>query len=158
MAAVFENFGLTDLVAKPEDALRLATLAAVDGAKIRGYGGSLEHFWLEAVKDRVGEEYFTAQEIPSSLVTDIATDPNGLVLQLANARPSELLVVVPVDGTLRLACGAVYDFYQFVQPMEQRLTDEEWREQIGQWAGPYGRNPDAQVEKPWWTLSYWSAE
>ena len=40
MAAVFENFGLTDLVAKPEDALRLATLAAVDGAKIRGYGGN----------------------------------------------------------------------------------------------------------------------
>ena len=40
MATAFENFGLTDLVAKPEDALRLATLAAVDGAKIRGYGGN----------------------------------------------------------------------------------------------------------------------
>ena len=141
-----------------EKELKNQTLTEEEYELIRGYGGSLEHFWLEAVKDRVGEEYFTAQEIPSSLVTDIATDPNGLVLQLANARPSELLVVVPVDGTLRLACGAVYDFYQFVQPMEQRLTDEEWREQIGQWAGPYGRNPDAQVEKPWWTLSYWSAE
>ena len=39
MATAFANFGLTDLVAKPEDALRLATLAAVDGTKIRGYGG-----------------------------------------------------------------------------------------------------------------------
>ena len=31
MATAFENFALTDLVRKPEDALRLASLAAVEG-------------------------------------------------------------------------------------------------------------------------------
>lgn len=40
MATAFEHFALTDLVAKPEDALRLASLAAVEGEKIRGYGGN----------------------------------------------------------------------------------------------------------------------
>ena len=40
MATAFENFGLSDLVAKPEDALRLASLAAVEGDKICGYGGN----------------------------------------------------------------------------------------------------------------------
>ena len=40
MATAFDNFGLRDLVAKPEDALRLASLAAVDGRKIRGYSGN----------------------------------------------------------------------------------------------------------------------
>lgn len=35
----FENFGLRDLVAKPEDAFRLAALASVEGQRIRAYGG-----------------------------------------------------------------------------------------------------------------------
>ena len=46
---------------------------------IREYGGTLEHFWIEAVKDRTDAEYLDAREIPASLVTDIATDPNGTV-------------------------------------------------------------------------------
>ena len=57
---------------------------------IREYGGTLEHFWIEAVKDRTDAEYLDAREIPASLVTDIATDPNGTVLQAANGRPSGL--------------------------------------------------------------------
>ena len=40
MATAFENFALTDLVAKPEDAFRLASLAAAEGEKIRGYSGN----------------------------------------------------------------------------------------------------------------------
>ena len=40
MATAFEHFALEDLVAKPEDALRLASLAAVEGEKVRGYGGN----------------------------------------------------------------------------------------------------------------------
>lgn len=39
MAAKFENFGLTDLVARPEDAFRLASLAMAEGQRIRGYRG-----------------------------------------------------------------------------------------------------------------------
>ncbi len=39
MAAKFENFGLMDLVARPEDAFRLASLAMAEGQRIRGYRG-----------------------------------------------------------------------------------------------------------------------
>ena len=126
---------------------------------IRSYGGTLEHFWIEAVKDRADTDYLDAQEIPSSLVTDIATDPNGWVLQVANGRPAKVIVVVPVDGTLRLASGMVYDFYQFTQPMDQRLTDTAWRQMIGQWAAADGSyRQDARVEKPQWTDSYWTGQ
>ena len=142
-----------------EKELRNETLTDEEYELIRGYGGTLEHFWIEAVKDKAEAEYFDAQEIPSSLVTDIATDPNGTVLQVANGRPAEILVVVPVDGTLRLASGAVYDFYQFTHPSADRLTDEAWRQMIGQWftADSY-YNWDSQVEKPQWTTSYWCVE
>ena len=93
--------------------------------------------------------------VPIGLLTDIATDPNGWVLQVANGRPTEILVVVPIDGTLRLASGVVYDFYQFVQPKSDRLTDTAWRQMIGEWVTEDGTyNWNAQVEKPWWTESY----
>ena len=117
---------------------------------IREYGGTLEHFWIEAVKDRTDAEYLDAREIPASLVTDIATDPNGTVLQAANGRPAQIYVIVPVDGALRIASGVVYNFYQFRQPLSARLTDTEWRQMIGEWM-----SPDETPEKPGWTQSYW---
>ena len=46
MATAFENFALTDLVKKPEDALRLASLAAAEGRKIRGYAGNYFQYWM----------------------------------------------------------------------------------------------------------------
>lgn len=48
MAFCFENFGLSELVARPEDAFRLATLASVEGQRIPGYGG-------EYCRDRLGD-------------------------------------------------------------------------------------------------------
>ena len=123
---------------------------------IREYGGTLEHFWIEAVKDRTDAEYLDAREIPASLVTDLATDPNGMVLQAANGRPAQIYVIVPVDGTLRIASGVVYNFYQFRQPLSARLTDTEWRQMAGEWMSPDGRfHQDETPEKPWWTQSYW---
>ena len=126
---------------------------------IREYGGTLEHFWIEAVEDRTDADYLDPQEIPASLVTDIATDPNGTVLQIGNAKPAEILVVVPVEGKLRLASGVVYNFYQFEQPIGERLTDTEWRQKTGEWASEDGWfHRDETLEKPWWTESYWSEE
>ena len=88
--------------------------------------------------------------------TDIATDPNGTVLQAANGRPAQIYVIVPVEGALRIASGVVYNFYQFCQPLSARLTDSEWRQMIGEWMSPDGRfHQDETPEKPWWTQSYW---
>lgn len=126
---------------------------------IREYGGTLEHFWIEAVKDRAGTEYVDPREYPAALVTDIATDPNGRVLQVATGSPAEILVIVPIDGQLRIASGMAYNFYQFEQPLDQRLTDSEWRQMIGLEIGDDGMyHYGDDVEKPWWTQSYWSQE
>ena len=136
--------------------LQNETLTDDEYELIRAYGGTLEHFWIEAVEDKTDSPYPDPTEVPASLVTDIATDPNGTVLQVATGTPAEIVVVVPVDGQLRLASGSVFNFYQFEYPMSQRLTDSEWRYLTGEWQsmdGPY--NPGADIEKPWWTQSYW---
>ena len=91
-------------------------------AHIREYGGTLEHFWIEAVKDRTDAEYLDAREIPASLVTELATDLNGAVLQAATGRPAQLYVIVPVDGALRISFGAGADWEKAARPERPRIS------------------------------------
>ena len=123
---------------------------------IRGYGGNIEHFWYEAVKETADSEWMDSAECPAPVVADIATNPDaGQVLEIATGKPSDILVVVNVDGVLKIARGSVYSFYQFTWPASDRLTDSKWRQMTGSQADEDGnyiyRNP---VEKPIWTDSY----
>lgn len=123
---------------------------------IRSYGGSIEHFWYEAVKDIADGEYFAAPEYPAAIIADIATDPeNGLALEVATGNPSEIYVVVKVDGKIKAARGSVYSFYQFPWPSGDRLTDTKWRQMMGIQVDENGeRNYDKRVPRPDWTESY----
>lgn len=129
---------------------------------IRNYGGNIEHFWYEAAKAaNGGDEEVSAQEFPSALVVDIATNPNGEVLEAATDVPSLIYVIVKVDGKLKIARGSVYSFYQFRWPMEDRLTDAKWRQMIGVMPGEDGTYNlrDISIQKPEWTESYrWNYE
>lgn len=136
--------------------LRDETLTDAEYDFIRGYGGSIEHFWLETAKSAANDEWVDAAECPAPITADIATDPaGGLVLEIATGKPSNIYVVVKVDGVLKIARGSVYSFYQFTWPSEDRLTDSRWRQMTGSQPdedGNYIRtNP---VEKPEWTKSY----
>lgn len=120
---------------------------------IRNYGGNLEHFWLEAFKDE--GENINSGDFPAAIVTDIATDPNGACLEVGTGNPSRIYVIVPIDGELHICVGAVYSFYQFEQPISERLTDSEWRQMMGISAMDNGTyNHDSAIEQPKWTNSY----
>jgi len=101
---------------------------------IRSYGGQLEHFWLEANKKEMADSGLDARDFlvqnPSAIVADVATDPNGKVLEEATGGLSEVYVVVPVDRKLVMTRGAQYSYYEFTQPIEDRLTDEAWRQML----------------------------
>ena len=135
--------------------LRDETLTDEEYEFIKNYGGSIEHFWIEVTKDENGGEYIYTQECPAAIVADIATDPNGEVLEAATGDPSRILVIVKVDGKLKLAQGSVYSFYQFPWPMEDRLTDSKWRQMIGIQPDREGNyKKDESINKPEWTESY----
>lgn len=122
---------------------------------IRNYGGNIEHFWYLAMKDDAENEYFTSEEFPAALVVDVATDPNGSVLEAGTGNPHQVAVVVPVDGILRIAYGSVYNFYEFEWPLSDRLTDSKWRQMIGAEPGAgYLYETDDSITKPEWTNSY----
>jgi len=108
---------------------------------IRSYGGQLEHFWLEINKDEpaykeTGSQRDYLSENPAAIVADVATDPNGQVLEEGTGKISEIYVVVPIDGKLRIAKGGVYSYYEFTWPMSDRLTDKKWRELLNSGQAP----------------------
>ena len=100
---------------------------------IKTYGGSLEHLWLETFSEEDKAEKSTEDllnEYPAALVTDVATDPNGAVLEEAVGYINNIYVVFPVDGTLKILKGGVYSQYEFLVPLDQRMTDTEWRKKL----------------------------
>ncbi len=122
------------------------------------YGGEIGHFWYEAYQDEEGGgESMDTRQFPAPLVVDVATDPNGTVLELADGEVSIIYVVVPVEGKLRIAKGTVYNFYQFSMPSDKRMTDHEWRVMLGIDAddsGEFHWEETDLPDKPVWTGSY----
>ncbi|WP_192807791.1 DUF3160 domain-containing protein [Desulfosporosinus sp. OT] len=112
---------------------------------IRGFGGQLEHFWLEALRDEGVDHPSAIEENSAALIADVATDPNGQVLEEATGFVSDIYAVVPVEGKLRIAKGAVYSYYEFPWPASDRLTDQKWKEML---------ESVEKVDQPSWMQAY----
>ncbi len=82
----------------------------------------------------------------TTIVADVHTDPNtGMVLEegVGCVRLVAVAYDLP-DGRVLLAAGPVFSYYEFQQPMDDRLTDEAWREMLA-------ASPPAEPE---WTASF----
>lgn len=135
--------------------LQNETLTDEEYDLIKTYGGNIEHFWYDAMRANADSDTIFSEEYPAALVVDIATDPNGSVLEAATGDPSQIIVAVQVDGKIKLASGSVYTFYQFEQPLNDRLTDTQWRVMMGIEANDdmeYQKTTD--IKQPAWTDSY----
>ena len=122
---------------------------------IRSYGGQLEHLWLAVNKEDVDKSGLDQRNFldqnPAALVADVATDPNGQVLEEATGFISTIYVLVPWEGGKRkMMSGGVYSYYEFPWPMSDRLTDTKWREilrsggdrpKFSEWTGVFMAQP-----------------
>ena len=106
---------------------------------IRNYGGELEHIWDAAKKDEMDalkaeygyaskENYLSMH--PDAIVADVATDPNGAVLEEATGFAKTIVVAFPRNDGVVLGVGLVYSQYEFTVPIDQRMTDEQWHEAL----------------------------
>ena len=162
-AAGLENYGLLD----PQDKENLArlqqlaeTFCAIAQKELSGesctddeydcirqYGGDLEHFWMEAYRDEGTK--VNVFEFPAAIVTDVATDPGGTVLELGTGGVNQIYVVVEVEGVLKIATGSVFSFYQFEQPLSDRMTDSEWRYRMGIYRDGTSSSADPVSPEDW---------
>ena len=149
-----ENLGLMEQLTMTlkkisEKELNNENLSDADYEIIRSYGGQIEHFWLEINKDEakykeLGQRHFLDQN-PAAVITDVATDPNGQVLEVGTGKISDIYVVFLLEGKLKIAKGGVYSYYEFPWPMSDRLTDAKWRDIL---------NSDQAPQLPEWASSF----
>jgi hypothetical protein len=109
---------------------------------------NLQNQIREAAKgiSAVGSSY-VGQAQKAAMVADVHTDPNSeRVLEEALGNFSVLVVVyMDSNGALYSAAGPAYNYYEFTQPMANRLTDETWRAMLA---------ADQAPETPEWTKNF----
>ncbi len=126
---------VTRLLEISKKELQEETLTEEEYDFIRYLGGDLEDMFM-ATLDPASDRWAAVDDNPAMLVADVATDPNGGVLEEGTGYINEIYVVVPVEGELRVAKGAVYSQYEFKVPLDQRMTNEGWREMLEEGNAP----------------------
>jgi len=82
----------------------------------------------------------------TTIIADVHTDTNtGQVLEEAVGYVKLVVVAYKVpDGRILIGAGPVMTYYEFKQPMDDRLTDEKWRELLA----------SKPPEKPQWVSNF----
>ncbi|EJG06670.1 hypothetical protein Metli_0706 [Methanofollis liminatans DSM 4140] len=129
------DVALDRLAAISVQELEGSPLTAADHAFIRGVGSLLDGT-LTGVDDRAKT---------TAIVADVHTDPyHDLVLEEGVGYTGLVVAACPApDGSVTLAAGPVFSYYEFTVPLSGRLTDEVWQGRLRQ-------DPPA---RPWWTAS-----
>lgn len=64
-----------------------------------------------------------------AVVADVHTDQlNKLCLEEGVGFPLKLYVILAVEETVKVTEGSVFSYYEFPQPISDRLTDEAWQD------------------------------
>jgi len=93
---------------------------------IRNIGGILEG--ITTFSAQVKEEITSEADERMAIVADVHTDVNtGQVLEEGVGDAFIIYVIAPVEGQLAVTQGGVFSYYEFTQPMDDRLTDEAWQ-------------------------------
>ena len=103
-------------------------LKDADYAFIRNFDGalhSLTRFPAQLMK-RITSDTDNRMDI----IADVHTDPSATksVLEEAVGSPADIYVLVRDERGYRICRGGVFTYYEFKQPMNKRLTDEQWQQ------------------------------
>jgi len=115
--------------------------------QLRFFGAYQEHLTLVTAE---GGEKGSAEGNDMAIIADVAsaystTLKTQLALEEGVGRALPIYVSVPVNGHRQLARGAIFTYYEFTHPANDRLTDEKWRDLLG------SSKPPAVPE---WTSSF----
>jgi hypothetical protein len=109
-----------------EKELRGEGLTDEEYAIIRGIGDALAD--LTTFSEEIEGKITSEADERMALIADVHTDTNtGHVLEEGVGDAFPIFVIVMVDGEQTVAMGGVFSYYEFKQPMNDRLTDEAWQ-------------------------------
>lgn len=143
----FEQFEelLTTLKQISEKELRNEKLTEDEYEAIRHIGGQLEYMTLSVMTGNPDTwEMVNETDRDMAVVADVHTGGDK-VLEEGVGHAYEILVIVPVEGRLVLTRGAAFSYYEFKQPIGDRLTDEKWQGMV---------NTGSEPAPPAWTKTF----
>lgn len=123
-----------------EKELRNETLAEDEYDQIRLIGSTMDYLALWIVSEGQAsrwDEVAHPADRNMACIADVHTAvdrrPDGVgevALEEGVGHAFEIYVIAPIEGKLYLTRGAVFSYYEFLQPMSDRLTDEAWQEML----------------------------
>ncbi len=134
MAARFDSFSLNQLVAKPDDAFRLCSLAMAGGQRVQGYSGDYFRMYLgdAMVTVRTMHDLATGEEMLLGMDTHAVSDcvwDCRVVKDItpADADPLARRLLVSVDGCEHTAlvdvlCADVRPAYTVGMPLKMNMV------------------------------------
>ena len=151
LASKLEQFeGYIDFcTSASEKEIRGERLSDEEYLNIRCIGASIEYFTLSVIDpDKYFKNWDDIQgpDRQLAIVADVMTrnidgcQKNGILYE-ATGPANAIYVVVEIDGNAYLTRGATYSYYEFVEPLGPRLTDEQWQQMLA--------SPDAPGVPGW---------
>jgi hypothetical protein len=126
------------LLSASEKELRHQKLTEQEYKTIEAIGASTEYLTLSIIEPEKNLQNWENVKGPDksvAVVADVYTrnvadcDKNG-ILHEGVGGVNELYIVVEIEGNLYLTRGATFSYYEFVQPLDTRRTDEEWQKML----------------------------
>lgn len=119
-------------------------LTAAEHLRIRHLEGEFENITVMMLMRGMNYNTLTEDDRDMALVADIHTAV-PLAFTVAVGHADDLVAIVPIDGKLWLARGPVFSYYEFTVPMEERMTDEQWKDRLREGKAP---------ARPFWISSF----
>jgi hypothetical protein len=117
-----------------KDELAGRPIAAADNERLAFIGDELEALWFRTT-DNPSNNVPNAKD-DDAIIADIARGGTE-VLEIGTGRFDQILVLVPDNaGRFEIAVGGQYSYYEFTQPLSNRLTDQAWRTMLDQGKAP----------------------
>lgn len=94
----------------------------------------------------VGQNFqqLTNDDRNMALIADVHS-ARGKALTVGVGISDDIVAIVPIEGKLTLARGTALSYYEFLQPISDRLTDEKWKSMVTSGKAP---------ARPSWTSSF----
>ncbi len=153
MDKVYVNYSLNSMYSLLQE-LEKISKKELENKQLESYEYDFIKHFSDSL-DRILRDLFMGDSMDSkvlnsSMVADAHTDGNTkIALEEGTGFIKTIVIAFKVpDGRVVLGAGPVMSYYEFKQPVSNRLTDEEWRKMLA------GTHPDT----PPWTNNFYVGE
>jgi len=159
LVSILEALSVKELLGEP--------LTLAEHEQIRTFGSLLDHLTLALIRAQTGLPTYVGWESVGGPDNEIATIADvhtvigtNRVLEEGVGYASTVYAVVELEGRLKLLRGAALSYYEFVQPLENRFSDERWQEMLAKdetppaplWTGSFLAGQEHIMPKPAYVL------